>query len=107
MERDARPMPPSLCVNWMSMRGERWEDHRRATSASTRARGPPMAVEFDEGTTESGAVRGAVRDTRESIASVFRNPSLRRIQLAGAGSMIGDWAYSTAGVVWVYGVGGA
>ena len=66
-----------------------------------------MAVEFDEGTTESGAVRGAVRDTRESIASVFRNPSLRRIQLAGAGSMIGDWAYSTAVVVWVYGVGGA
>ena len=66
-----------------------------------------MAVEFEESTAESGAVRGSLRDARSSIVSVFRNPSLRRIQLALAGSMIGDWAYSTAVIVWAYGVGGA
>ena len=48
-----------------------------------------------------------MRETRESLASVFRNPNLRRVQLALAGSMIGDWAYSTAVAVWAYGVGGA
>ncbi|MGA8988641.1 MFS transporter [Aeromicrobium sp.] len=34
------------------------------------------------------------------------NPNLRRVQLALAGSMIGDWAYATAVTVWAYGVGG-
>ncbi|HEU5045601.1 MAG TPA: MFS transporter [Nocardioidaceae bacterium] len=51
--------------------------------------------------------RTAVRETRTSLASVFRNPNLRRIQLALAGSMIGDWAYATAVAVWAYQVGGA
>ena len=54
-----------------------------------------------------GGARAAVRETRESIGSVFRNRALRRIQLALAGSMIGDWAYATAVAVWAYGVGGA
>lgn len=49
----------------------------------------------------------AVQETRESLSSVFRNPGLRRINLALAGSMIGDWAYATAVTVWAYGVGGA
>jgi MFS family permease len=49
----------------------------------------------------------AARETRDSLASVFRNPNLRRVQLALGGSMIGDWAYSTAVAVWAYGVGGA
>jgi MFS family permease len=66
-----------------------------------------MAVEFEESTAETGPVRSSLRDARSSIVSVFRNPSLRRIQLALAGSMIGDWAYSTAVIVWAYGVGGA
>lgn len=52
------------------------------------------------------AATAAVRDTRESIATVFRNPGLRRINLALAGSMIGDWAYATAVTVWAFGVGG-
>jgi MFS family permease len=52
------------------------------------------------------AATAAVRETRESIATVFRNPGLRRINLALAGSMIGDWAYSTAVTVWAFGVGG-
>lgn len=54
-----------------------------------------------------GGTRAAARDTRDALASVFRNPNLRRIQLAPAGSMIGDWAYATAVAVWAYGVGGA
>ncbi|MGO4255221.1 MFS transporter [Marmoricola sp. RAF53] len=45
--------------------------------------------------------------TGASIGSVFRNRNLRRIQLAFAGSSIGDWAYSTAVIVWAYDVGGA
>ncbi|MEO6822336.1 MAG: MFS transporter, partial [Candidatus Nanopelagicales bacterium] len=52
------------------------------------------------------AAAGAVRETRDSIATVFRNPGLRRINLALAGSMIGDWAYATAVTVWAFGVGG-
>ncbi len=51
-------------------------------------------------------VSEAVRETKTSLAVVFRNPGLRRINLAFAGSAIGDWAYATAIVVWAYGVGG-
>ena len=51
-------------------------------------------------------VRDAVSETGSSLATVFRNPGLRRINLAFAGSAIGDWAYATAIVVWAYGVGG-
>ena len=48
----------------------------------------------------------ALRETRSSLTTVFANPGLRRVNLAFAGSAIGDWAYSTAIVVWAYGVGG-
>lgn len=51
-------------------------------------------------------VVSSVRETGSSIASVFRNPGLRRVQIALTGSMIGDWAYATAVTVWAYGVGG-
>ena len=67
----------------------------------------PPAEEPAERQSALGAARQAVRETRESLASVFRNPNLRRVQLALGGSMIGDWAYSTAVAVWAYGVGGA
>ena len=67
-----------------------------------------MAVEAaDSDIAPPGAVRGALRDTWTSLRSVFVNPALRRIELALAGSMIGDWAYATAIVVWAYGEGGA
>jgi len=67
-----------------------------------------MAVEAaDSDVASPGAVRGALRDTWTSLRSVFVNPALRRIELALAGSMIGDWAYATAIVVWAYGEGGA
>jgi MFS family permease len=48
-------------------------------------------------------VREAVRAARE----VLHNPSLRRLQLAWAGSIIGSWAYAVALVVYAYGNGGA
>ena len=54
----------------------------------------------------SATVSG-LRETRRSLGAVFRNRSLRRINLALAGSMTGDWAYATAVTVWAYGVGGA
>jgi MFS family permease len=53
------------------------------------------------------SARAAVRETWGSLAAVFRNPRLRRLQLALAGSLIGDWAYATAVAVFAYGVGGA
>src|SRR6476469_3902149 len=69
--------------------------------------GPQMAVEADQDAAPRGVVGAAIRDTWTSLRSVFGNPSLRRIELGLAGSMIGDWAYATAVVVWAYGVGGA
>ncbi len=54
----------------------------------------------------ASGVRTALHDMSASIRSVFRNPGLRRIELALTGSMIGDWAYATAVTVWAYGVGG-
>lgn len=53
------------------------------------------------------SVGSAVRETGTSLRTVFRRPSLRRLNLALAGSLIGDWAYATAVAVWAYGVGGA
>jgi MFS family permease len=52
-------------------------------------------------------VGSAVRETGISVGTVFRQPALRRLNLALAGSMIGDWAYATAIAVWAYGIGGA
>lgn len=54
-----------------------------------------------------GRVRAALGESLAPIAAVFRNRNLRRIELAFAGSIVGDWAYATAVTVWAYGVGGA
>ena len=54
----------------------------------------------------TAGIRTALLDLRGSIGSVFRNPGLRRVELALTGSMIGDWAFATAVTVWAYGVGG-
>ncbi len=46
----------------------------------------------------------------ESVAAFrgnFGNPQLRRLQLAGAGSVMGQWAYSVAVAVYAYEAGGA
>ena len=50
---------------------------------------------------------GPIRETAASARLVAANANLRRINLALAGSMIGDWAYNTAIAVWLYQQGGA
>ena len=52
-------------------------------------------------------VRSALADTWRPLVAVFRNQSLRRMELALLGSLVGDWAYATAVAVFAYGVGGA
>ncbi len=54
-----------------------------------------------------GALRKELADAGRSLREVFRNPGLKRVQLAFAGSMIGDWAYATAFAVYAYEHGGA
>lgn len=53
-----------------------------------------------------GVVASFFRETGASLRSVFGNRDLRRLQVAFAGSLIGNWAYATAVSVWAYGVGG-
>jgi MFS family permease len=57
---------------------------------------------------------GRMLDLREKLAESaaafrenFGNPQLRRLQLAGAGSVMGQWAYSVALAVYAYEAGGA
>jgi MFS family permease len=50
---------------------------------------------------------GTLRGTGRSLSDVFRNPGLRRVQLAFAGSVIGDWAFMVAVSVYAYAAGGA
>jgi MFS family permease len=69
-------------------------------SADTAGEGVAPTVGFAAG------IVAALRDMSSSIRSVFRNPGLRRVELALTGSMIGDWAFATAVTVWAYGVGG-
>lgn len=68
--------------------------------SDTDAQDPPPGGGFVAG------FRTSVQELGASIASVFRNPGLRRVELALAGSMIGDWAFATAVTVWAYSVGG-
>jgi MFS family permease len=50
---------------------------------------------------------GKVSESTKAFHDVFRNPALRRIQLAWAGSIIGTWAYGIAIAVYAYQQGGA
>jgi MFS family permease len=48
-----------------------------------------------------------LRDSRTAMADVFRNRSLRRMNLAYVGSVVGDWAYAVALSIYAYQRGGA
>jgi MFS family permease len=54
-----------------------------------------------------GAVREQVTESTRAVADVFRNPNLRRLELAWAGSTIGYWSYGIALAVYAYQAGGA
>jgi MFS family permease len=49
----------------------------------------------------------SLRESKNALAEVFRNPNLRRLNLALAGSVIGDWALSVGAAVYAYTKGGA
>src|SRR6476469_8972695 len=51
-------------------------------------------------------LREKLADAGRSLREVFRNPALRRIELAFAGSIVGDWAYATAVGIYAYEQGG-
>jgi Cyclic nucleotide-binding domain/Major Facilitator Superfamily len=48
-----------------------------------------------------------LRESLRALADVFGNPGLRRLELAWAGSVTGDWAYVVALAVFAYEAGGA
>ena len=52
-------------------------------------------------------IRESLGESKNALAEVFRNRNLRRLNLAFAGSVIGDWAYAVAASVYAYTQGGA
>jgi MFS family permease len=51
--------------------------------------------------------REKLSESAEAFRGSFANPQLRRLQLAGAGSVVGQWAYSVSVSVYAYEQGGA
>ncbi len=54
-----------------------------------------------------GELAERLRESKSALAEVFRNQGLRRINLALAGSIMGDWAYAVGVSVYAYRQGGA
>jgi MFS family permease len=52
------------------------------------------------------ALRRQLVDSLHSFASIYRNPRLRRLQLAWIGSSVGTWGYVVALMVYAYRQGG-
>jgi MFS family permease len=52
-------------------------------------------------------LREKLAESAAAFRGNFGNPQLRRLQLAGAGSVIGQWAYGVALAVYAFEVGGA
>jgi MFS family permease len=52
-------------------------------------------------------MRERITDSTRSFGQVFANPDLRRLQLAWAGSLIGNWSYFIALAIYAYDQGGA
>jgi MFS family permease len=53
------------------------------------------------------ALRSRLSASASALRAAFGNPDLRRLQLAGAGSIVGNWAYVVALAVYAYESGGA
>jgi MFS family permease len=51
-------------------------------------------------------LRDKIADAGRSLRSVFANPGLRRLELAFAGSIVGDWAYAVAVALYAFEHGG-
>jgi MFS family permease len=51
-------------------------------------------------------VSGRISQSAAAFKSVFANPSLRRLELAWAASIVGNWAYLVAVSVYAYDIGG-
>jgi predicted MFS family arabinose efflux permease len=66
---------------------------------------------LDRKTCNAQAVRQALRERVDAsvaaLGQAFSNPDLRRLQLAGAGSIIGSWSYIVALAVYAFEQGGA
>jgi MFS family permease len=56
---------------------------------------------------EGGRPESRVRASFRALGAVLSSPPLRRLQLAWAGSIVGDWAYLVALGVYAYDQGGA
>ena len=54
-----------------------------------------------------GTLRSRIGDSLAALREAFRNPDLRRVEFAWAGSSIGTYAYSIAVMVYAYHHGGA
>ena len=52
-------------------------------------------------------LRARIAESTRSFGQVFANPDLRRLQLAWAGSLIGNWSYFVALAIYAYDQGGA
>ncbi len=52
-------------------------------------------------------VSDSLADSKTALRDVFRNRNLRRLSLAFAGSIVGDWAYAVAAALYAYSRGGA
>jgi MFS family permease len=52
-------------------------------------------------------LRAKLAESAAAFKGNFANPQLRRLQLAGMGSVMGTWAYSVAVAVYAYEAGGA
>jgi MFS family permease len=53
------------------------------------------------------SLRERLGESFRALREVYRNPGLRRLQLAWAGSIMGSWAYSVALALYAYRAGGA
>jgi MFS family permease len=55
----------------------------------------------------TGGAADRLHESLTALRDVFRNPGLRRVELAWAGSITGDWAYAVTLGVYAYERGGA